>query len=276
MDRETLLKLVPPTISMIVTAVFGLVVGILVEKFKNRFRTITYTIRTQKVTPTLSTNLGGQLKITLNNQEINTLKVATIQIENGNNVDFENIIVKFWIGKGGIFQGNEGYLVNNSSWIYWTEEYASQYDKAVKELNTLPLDAQTGLRDISNEFQTRIDYLNTNRNYFIPVFNRGESAIFNFLIEDPVDGTIVDIFPSLIYKSVNFVKKPDDNSQAQTDLWIGVAIGLTVVSLTDWALVTVYPNEKSIIIWSTIVGVSYSIVGYGILYVFRRTMQFFK
>jgi len=276
MEKETLLKLIPPTISMIVTAIFGLGVGILIEKFKNRFRTITYTIRTQKVAPTLSANLGGQLKITLNNLEINTLKVTTIEIENGNNVDFENIVVKFGIGKGGIFQGNEGYLVNNSSWIYRTEEYASQYDKAVKELNELPIDPQTGLRDTSNEFQSRIDYLNTNRNYFIPVFNRGESAVFNFLIEDPVDGTIVEVFPSLIYKSVNFVKKPDNNSQAQTDLWIGVGIGLAVVSLIDWALVTVYPVEKAIIIWSTIVGVSYSIVGYGILYIFRKTMQFFK
>ena len=35
METETLLKIIPPTISLIITSLFGLVVGILIEKFKN-------------------------------------------------------------------------------------------------------------------------------------------------------------------------------------------------------------------------------------------------
>jgi len=276
MDKETILQLIPPTIAMIITAIFGLIVGVIVEKFKNRFRTISYLIRTQKVTPALSENLGGQLKITLNNQEINTLKVTTVEIENTNSIDLENIVVKFSLGKGGIFQGNEGFLVNNSSWIFWTEDYASQYEKAVKELNIIPIDPQTGLREIPHEFQIRIDSLNSNRNYFIPVFNRGEKAIFNFLIEDPIDGTTVDIYPSLIYKSVNFIKKNEDPQQAQNDLLIAVSIGIIAVSILAWLLVSIYPAEKTIIIWSIVIGGSYSIIGYLILFMIKKIAHFFR
>lgn len=57
MDKETIIKLIPSTIAMIVTAIFGLVVGVLVEKFKKPLPDNYILIRTQKVTPALSENL---------------------------------------------------------------------------------------------------------------------------------------------------------------------------------------------------------------------------
>ena len=106
MDPETLIRLIPPTISLIVTSLFGLLVGVLVEKFKNRFRTVEYSIRSQKIIPPLSQNLGGQLSIKLNDRLTNTLKVTTVEIENKNSIDLENIVVRFSLSHNSWFQGN--------------------------------------------------------------------------------------------------------------------------------------------------------------------------
>ena len=86
METETINSLLPATITLIVTSLFGLLVGILTEKFKNRLRTITYEIYTQNLKPNLSKNLIGNLKISLNEREIDSLRSAYVEFEHKNNV----------------------------------------------------------------------------------------------------------------------------------------------------------------------------------------------
>ena len=261
MDNETLLKLIPPTITLVVTSLFGLFVGILIEKFKNRYRTITYSIFTQKVKPSLSENLSGHLKISLGDREIDTLKVVTVEIENKSSIDIENVIVKFTLGKGAYFQGNEGFLQKNFSWLFWEPEYSSYYERVLADNNKTQIDHQNGLKIIPDELQQRIDFVLANRNYLIPVFNRKEKAIFNFLIEDPIDGTEAHIFPSIVHKSINFVEDFNDDKKALKDIWIGVGIGLFVVAIVISGIVYYNQDQLSLIIWSSIIGISLLTIG---------------
>ena len=82
METETINSLLPATITLIVTSLFGLLVGILTEKFKNRLRTITYEIYTQNLKPNLAKNLIGNLKISLNEREFDSLRSAYVEFEN--------------------------------------------------------------------------------------------------------------------------------------------------------------------------------------------------
>lgn len=276
METETLIKLIPPTISLIVTSLFGLLIGVLVEKFKNRFRTIEYSIRSQKIIPPLSENLSGQLTIKLDNREINTLKVVTVEIENKNSIDLENIVVRFTLGQNSWFQSNEAFISNNFSWLYWTMGYSENFNQIVKEHNSIQLNPETGLKDIPTELQNRIDYVLANRDYLIPVFNRKDKAIFNFLIEDPIDGTEAGVFPSIVHKSVNFVEKSDDDRQKLRDLWTGIGIGIIIVVIVIALMVVQNPTQKTLIIVSAIIGFSYSILGYLILFGYKKIRTFFK
>jgi hypothetical protein len=276
MENETILKLIPPTITLIVTSIFGLIVGVLVEKFKNRYRTISYTIFSQKVKPSLSENLGGHLKISLGDREIDTLKAVTIEVENKSSIDIENINIKFVLSRNAWFQGNEGYLQNNFSWLYWTPDFNRYYQKVLDDNNNVEVNQETGLREIPDELQRRIDYVLSNRDYSIPVFNRKERAVFNFLIEDPIDGSKGTITPSILHKSVNFVENEDDYKKDQRDLWIGIGIGLAFVSVIIAIICYYNPDNTKLIIWSAVVGFSYSIVGYLILHGLRKIVSFFK
>ncbi len=276
MNTETILKLIPPTITLIVTSIFGLLIGVLVEKFKNRFRTIEYSIRSQKIIPPLSQSLGGQLSIKLNNREVNTLKVTTVEIENKNSIDIENIIVRFSLSHNSWFQGNEAFLSKNYSGLFWTQAYSDTFNQVLEEYNACEINQANNEKIISNELQPRIDYVLANRDYIIPVFNRRDRAIFNFLIEDPLDGSDGFIFPTIVHKSVNFVHKSDDLKQKQKDLWYGVLIGVIIVAFVIALISIEFPEQKCLIIWSAVVGFSYSIVGYLILYGFRRIKSFFN
>ncbi len=275
MEKEILISLIPPTITLIITSLFGLFVGVLVEKFRNRFRTIEYSIRSQRIIPPLSNNLGEQISIKLNDREINTLKVATVEIENVNSIDIENVIVRFSLGRNSWFQGNEAYISKNFTNLNWMQNYTDNFEEVVKDYSSCVTD-EKGEKIISEELQNRINYVLGNRDYIIPVFNRKEKAIFNFLIEDPIDGSEAGIFPSIVHKSVNFIQKSDDAKQKQRDLWLVVGIGTIVVSIIVILIVLQNPEQRNLIILSAIVGLSYSTFGILLLFGFRKIKSFFK
>ena len=193
METETINSLLPATITLIVTSLFGLLVGILTEKFKNRLRTITYEIYTQNLKPNLAKNLIGNLKISLNEREIDSLRSAYVEFEHKNNVDLENIAIRFNISSGAVFQGSEGYVRNSLSWLNWTEQHNDIFQDVLSEFNALPTD-ENGLKQIPDNLQNRINYVNQNQEYLIPVFNRKDTAHFNFLFEDPLDGSTAILY----------------------------------------------------------------------------------
>ncbi|MCK3684227.1 hypothetical protein [Maribellus sp. YY47] len=277
MDKQTLINLIPPTITLIVTSLFGLFVGILVERFKNRFRTLNYEIKTQKVTPPLSNNLGGQLRITLNERVVTTLKVATIELENKNSIDLENLSIRFTLGLGAIFQGNEGFIVSSFSPLLWTQQFSNSFNDVLSHYSELPDDPDNeNLKIIPREFQPSIDFVTSNRDYFIPVLNRGDKAIFNFLIEDPIDGTNAGIYPTIVHKSVTLVEKTNEVKQRQRDLWISIAIGFIYVCIVVGFIIKSNQESTALIVWSALIGLSYSIVGYFILIGFKKIRKFFR
>lgn len=275
METETINSLLPATITLIVTSLFGLLVGILTEKFKNRLRTITYEIYTQNLKPNLSKNLIGNLKISLNEREIDSLRSAYVEFENKNNVDLENIAIRFNISSGAVFQGSEGYVRNSLSWLNWTEQHNDIFQDVLSEFNALPTD-ENGLKQIPDNLQNRINYVNQNQEYLIPVFNRKDTAHFNFLFEDPLDGSTAILYTSINHKSVRLERKVDDDKVAKKTLWTAVGIGTALVIIILAILSYNYPEHETLIIISGIVGFSYSIVGYFILGIYKRIKEYFK
>lgn len=274
-NSETIYSLIPPTITLIVTSLFGLLVGILTEKFKNRLRIITYDIYTKNLKPNLSQNLSGNLKITLNERVIDSLRTAYVEFENKNNIDLENIVVKFNISQGAVFQGSEGYLSNNLSWLNWTDNHNTYFKNVLEEYNALPTD-NDGIKQIPNELQNRINYTNQNQEYLIPVFNRKETAHFNFIFEDPLDGTSANLYTSIVHKSVKLERKMEDEKAKNRHLWTAISIGI-ILAITVLSLMCYYyPSQNILIIAAGIVGFSYSMVGFLLLGMYKRIRAYFK
>ena len=275
MNPETLNSLIPPTITLIVTSLFGLLIGILVEKFKNRLRIITYDIYTKNLKPNLSKNLSGNLKITLNERVIDSLRTAYVEFENKNNIDLENIVIKFNISQGAVFQGSEGSLSNSLSWLSWTDSHNTNFQSVLADYNALPADNE-GIKQIPDDLQNRINFVNQNQEYLIPVFNRKETAHFNFVFEDSFDGTSANLFTSIVHKSVKLERKIEDEKAEKKHLWTAISIGTILVIIILSLMSYYYPNQKSLIIVAGIIGFSYSLVGFLILGIYKRIIGYFK
>ncbi|UGU15967.1 hypothetical protein LS482_20095 [Sinomicrobium kalidii] len=275
MTSETINSLFPSTISLIVTSLFGLLVGILVEKFKNRLRIITYEIYTQNLKPDLSPSLAGKIQITLDNRVIHSLRTIYFKFENKSNVDLENVAIKFSIGPGAFIQSGEGYLSNDSSWLKWTESHNTFFENVLAEYTNLPVD-ESGKKNISDELKNRINHIYSTQEFLVPVFNRNESAHFNFLLEDPLDGSLANLLPSIVHKSVKLERKIDDDKAAKQNLWTAVSIGTIIVIIVLSLMIYSNPPQTILIIVAGIVGFSYSIIGYLILGIYKRIRAFFK
>lgn len=275
MNSETINSLIPPTIALIITSLFGLLVGILAEKFKNRLRIITYDIYTKNLKPNLSKNLSGNLKITLNERVIDSLRTAYVEFENKNNVDLENVVIKFNISQGAVFQGSEGYLGSSLSWLSWADNHNTDFQSVLADYNALPADNK-GIKQIPDDLQNRINYVNQNQEYLIPVFNRKETAHFNFVFEDPFDGTSANLFTSIVHKSVKLERKIEDEKAEKKHLWTAISIGTILVIIVLSFMSYYYPSQKPLIIIAGIVGFSYSLVGFLILGIYKRIRAYFK
>ena len=203
------------------------------------------------------------------------MRSAYVEFENKNNVDLENIAIRFNISSGAVFQGSEGYVRNSLSWLNWTEQHNDIFQDVLSEFNALPTD-ENGLKQIPDNLQNRINYVNQNQEYLIPVFNRKDTAHFNFLFEDPLDGSTAILYTSINHKSVRLERKVDDDKVAKKNLWTAVGIGTALVIIILAILSYNYPEHKTLIIISGIVGFSYSIVGYFILGIYKRIKEYFK
>ncbi|BDW93367.1 hypothetical protein MACH07_21990 [Flagellimonas marinaquae] len=275
MENDFLKNLIPPTLSLIVSSGLAILVGIFIEKFKNRKRRISYRIFTQNLKPNISSNLGGNLRITLNEREIENLKSARIVLENENNIDLENVEVQFVLSPGAVFQGNEGYVQNSLSWLQWTSQHNDLFNDVLREFEALPLN-ENGLKDIPHNLQNKINYVNRNQFFLIPVFNRKEKANFNFLYENPLDGSEATISISLVHKSVSLIEKNDEDKLEKKRILKSVVVGTVVAVILVSILSYYYPNHRIYIIVASIIGWSYSVVGYSILELIKRLKAFFR
>ena len=276
METETLLKIIPPTISLIITSLFGLVVGILIEKFKNKFGTLEFSVRVQKMMPTLSENLGGALANKLKDVQINNLKIITVEVENNNNVDYENLVINFSVEKNASFQGNEGFVTNSNTFVFWTPKFKDYFDEVLNEYNSFTQNqANVGLPQ--PEFlQNKIAYVLSCREYLIPVLNRKESAIFNFLVEDSYSDSNCPIYLGLLHKSIKLVPKMDYEKANRKNLWRSICIGILFVIIVLFIMCYYNSGISVFIVISGLIGMSYSIIGVLLYSFYKKLCNFFN
>ncbi len=267
--------LIPGIISLTITSLVALYVGIFVERFKNRLRTIAYSISSQYLKPQLSSNLGGKLKITINDREINHLKLTTVELENKNNVDLDNVIVGFYL-QSGTFQGGEGYCLSNRTPVFWSLNHSDYYQEVLDEYNNSPIDNVTNQKAITIELQDKIDYVNKNQYFLIPVFNRKEVVVFSFLHESLSGNSPSELGISINHKSVKLVQGIDQQIALKKKTNISVIIGMILTVFSIIILSLIYPENKYLIIFTSLFALLSSLIGILIILFFEKIVSFFK
>ena len=177
----------------------------ILEKFKNRLSSFVYSIEYSSVGTTLNDNVFGEIVVTHEGREIKHLNFVTLRIENDSNTDFENVKLTCWVDPKSQFLGWSGnyddtriHIKHHEDFIKKTEMFFEKYDKLSEEQKDAG-EMDEGLKDFFK-----------NKEFLLPVFNRGSSITMQFLVEN-FDGKRPVLQCPISHKSVKMIEAEDQD-----------------------------------------------------------------
>ena len=114
---EVLKDIAPTTISLIVTSLISIAIGIYLEKFKNRLTFIKYNILFQPLATSNQNEYWGDIEVYYNGLKTNHLNFMTIILENDSNKDYQDIFIDIWVDKNSFIKGQNEFYVDSGKTI---------------------------------------------------------------------------------------------------------------------------------------------------------------
>ena len=249
-------KIIPPTLTLLVTTSFSILVGVYLEKFKNKLIFLKYSMAFSPLGTTIKDNYWGDIQVTINGRMTNYLDFVTITLVNDSSSDVpKDIYMDLWVNPQAQILGYSGNYNEIGSSIVFEADYQARLDKisqrSIEENNKKLADPNYV---IPADVQTEIDWITKNKKVHFPIFNRNSSATINLLVES-FDSKAPQVYISVLQTSVKLEKQEDSEIQKkkkefQINIYQAVlnAIGLILVFLS-------YPNDKVLICLIIAIGV---------------------
>jgi hypothetical protein len=249
-------KIIPPTLTLLVTTSFSILVGVYLEKFKNKLIFLKYSMVFSQLGTTIKDTYWGDIQVTINGRLTNYLDFVTVTIVNDSSSDVpKDIYMDVWVNPQSQILGYSGNYNEIGNAILLEADYQARLDRTsqrfVEENNKKIADPNYV---IPSDLQPEIDWVMKNKKIHFPIFNRNSSATINLLVES-FDGKAPLVSISILQTSVKLVKQEDSEIQnkkkaLQINIYQSIiyVIGLILVFLT-------YPDSKLLICLIVTIGV---------------------
>lgn len=269
---EFLKDIAPTTISLIITGLVSLAIGIYLEKFKNRLTFIKYNILFQPLATSNQNEYWGNIEVYYNGLKTNHLNFMTIILENDSNKDYQDIFIDIWVDKNSFIKGQNGFYVDSGKTIPLEKNHYNGLVEVLKQ-NTENIEKQK--QDPNHitplKLENDIEYFQTNSKFYLPVFNRKSEIKFNILAEND-NAQQPNIGIDIKHKGLKLIKE-NDKYDEDKKLGIGmITYGLIIFVLMTILLSYYFPESLKPIIILGIVGFLNLIFG---LFIYRL-FQFIK
>ncbi|MGR3914338.1 MAG: hypothetical protein OD918_07435 [Gammaproteobacteria bacterium] len=163
LDIATLSTL-PDIVQKLAWAFMGVVGTYAVTRIRNRRALFTYTVFHNRIATSGQDRNYGTVKVTLNDAPVERLFLSTLILTNTSAQDFTSVIVHIIADNTPLLGAQAAYLENKKI-ISLTDEYAKK----------LHVTTDAGATD------AQLKLYATARDYLVPVINRGQSLVFEFL-----------------------------------------------------------------------------------------------
>ena len=168
----------------VIASVITLLAYIILEKFKSRRSLFSFTKTFNPIGTSINDNFFGNIKILYNDDRIvQHLNFVSLKIKNSSNSDFEDIVLKCWVDtNSNIFSANafhDQYL----TFIELEKNYETNRKQRMAEIDAYNLTREPDQPE-PRQITENYNYILKNISWNIPVWNRGDSVTFNFLIEN--------------------------------------------------------------------------------------------
>ena len=190
--NDNIIKLLIGVFSAVITIISTWVV----RKLTNRISYFRKEINHQVVGKSTNSDTWGDIKITWNNSVLNNLYFFTAKLVNDTNKDApKNMIITLSFEQGCTILQQDGviYLKDVQRQILLDASFFQKFNE-VQNLY-LPLDDEIANKD--KNLMKDVDFVTRHRIFNLPVFNRGNIAMFNFLVvttnhdsEGPIQPTL--------------------------------------------------------------------------------------
>ncbi len=195
-----------PFVIPVVSAIAGSLLTVVLAKIRNKTAVFGYSVRVDRVGLAGDEPVFGSVRITLQGQEVRNLYTAMLEVENATTRDYENLKLL-------VCSDNETILFSEKTRVVDTVYIVNYSDEFQEEMKVPEGGAPT---------QAQWGRYNHEREYLIPVFNRGDKVLFTYLCTRPRDDHMPLIDVSTQTRGVKL------KYRARSNVVLGVPVTLTL------------------------------------------------
>lgn len=265
-------QFIPTVTSLIATGLISVIIGVYLEKFKNRLSIIKYTILNQPIATSSQSDYWGDIKVSHNGRDIQHLSVLTFNLENTSNQDLEKINVDLSVDSNSQILGQSGFYNETNTAILIENEHYKYFNDVLQRHQRDQEEQNRNPQHITpSQLRAEIDWIMRNKKFHLPVFNRKNEATFNLLVEN-FNGQIPSGYINIVHKSLRLEQKEDNDTETAKTITYMLIFGLFIYGTSYFFLFKEYKEFKIPLILTLFLGLIYSVLGLGVY----RFLQFIR
>lgn len=234
----------PPTLTLFLTAIISVIIGLYLEKFKSRLVFLKYKIIYNSLGTTIQNEFWGNIEVHYGGNKTNHLNFVSIHLINESNTDLENVNVDIMLdfnnqilGHHGIYDESRNVILLEQNYYNYFIDVSQRYQQESEKI-TLNSDYIIPVQ-LTNE----IKWVLSNKKFNLPVFNRRTSIQIDLLIEN-FNGEQPEINLSVLHKSVKLINQRD-KTEEEKRMGISMIVWGLLIFIVSCIIVGIF-NKDSI------------------------------
>jgi hypothetical protein len=203
----------------------GTLIGSVLSALRGRLKVIEYTVAHDRVGMSADDAIFGSVRVTWQSVDLTNLYSSVVIVENSTSTDFTNLKLKVYTGDTSLL--NERTEIPGTTYILkYTPEFAASI---AVPAGTTPTDAQ-------------FDLFRHNREYIVPVLNRGQRLVLHYLSTVPNSTTGPSVWVDLLHQGAQISFRPLLQQVHGVPIKIALPLGL-LACLVVLVLSSIYVQQ---------------------------------
>lgn len=218
-DIEKLESILGPKGTNAVFAIIGGLLSHLWSQYRARRITLSWTANFQKISPQGADPIFSKIQVSLNSQTHQNLYSCQLTILNESPRDVEEFDILINFQNSYTILHGQGGISTSAKTLSFSQPF-QQTIQIVQQLS-----------DSDRQGHPSYNYVVQNREFHLPSLNRGDSAIFTFLIDSTAPNQIASVLVTTEKKGVKLLSRPAQPNLFGVSLQLATPVGIIAAIL---------------------------------------------
>ena len=266
-------NILPITISLTVTGVISLFIGIYLEKFKNKLTFIKYKIIYQPLATSNYNSSWGDIEVLYNGKSTFHLNFVTINIINDSNKDFQNLYLDLWVDENSSINGHNAFYDESRKSILLENSHYAGLANTLEKAKVYSEENPNS--DYPQDLFNIMNYYKKNQIYFLPILNRKTSITLNVLVSNNDNGVPL-LNVDIKHLGLKLIETEDEQEKQNKEGRMYIYYGLGIFVFTVIILLIAYIESYEPILILGFVGFLNIIFGVLLFRFIQLVKMFFR